>query len=73
MALTATLTGTIGPGSTLTAAVFTGVNRFEIDAVNNVVAMFYAESGKSPTFVSVAAAGTVTATKSGSTWTITIS
>ncbi len=73
MALTATLTGTIGGGTTLSAAAFTGVSVFHIYSNTNVVQMDYAESGKSPTFVSVAAAATVTATKSGSTWTITIS
>ncbi len=73
MAATLTLTGTIGPGTNLSAQVFSGVRQFHVDAVNNVIQIDYVDTGKQPTFVSVAAAATVTATKSGSTWTLTVS
>ena len=71
MAATLTLTGAIGPGVLLTAAVYPGVLYFTVDAVDNVVDMEF-DSGRH-VFVSVAAATTVTATKAGSTWTLTIS
>lgn len=71
MALTATLTGTVGPGKSLSAAVYTGVSDFTIYSNTNVVQMSYADGRQQ--FVSVAAATTVTASKSGTTWTITIS
>lgn len=71
MALTATITGTTGPGTTVTAAVYTGVVNFHILSATNVVQLEYAD-GRSQ-FISVNAATTVTATKSGFTWTITIS
>lgn len=70
MALTATLTGTAGPGTTVSAVAFTGVSDFTIHSNTNVIEMVI---GAQVTFVSVAAAATVTATKSGSTWTVTIS
>ena len=70
MALTATLTGTAGPGVTVTAQAFTDVIDFTIHSNTNMIEMY---RGFQTLFVSVAAAGTVTATKSGSTWTITIS
>ena len=73
MALTATLTGTIGLATTLSAQVFTGVKDFHIYSTTNMLQLDYVESGKGPTFVSVNAATTVTATKSGTTWTVTIS
>ncbi len=71
MALTATLTGTNGPGLAVTAGVFPNISQFNIDSTNNVVSMQNANGVW--TFISVAAATTVTATKSGFTWTITIS
>lgn len=72
MALTATLTGTTGPGVTVTAGVYQNVTEFNINSVNNVVSMRFSD-GRAPAFVSVNAAATVTATKSGFTWTVTIS
>jgi hypothetical protein len=71
MATTVTVTGVIGPGTALTAKVFTNVLVFTVDSVNNVLTMKF-DSGVIVD-VSVAAAGTVTGTKSGSTWTLTIS
>lgn len=73
MAATLTLTGTAGPGTTVTAVVYTGVHSFTVNTANNVIQMNFVESGGSPVFVSVNAAATVTATKSGFTWTVTVS
>ena len=70
MALTATLTGTAGPGTTVTAQVFTSVTDFTIHSATNMVE--FVQDGATR-FVSVNAATTVTATKSGFTWTLTIS
>jgi len=71
MAATITLTGKAGAGVTLTAAVFTGITSFTIDTVNNVITMV--QGSVTIPAISVASAATVTATKSGSTWTLTIS
>lgn len=70
MAATVTVTGTVGPGATLTAGVFTGVTQFTIDCVQN---MIYFESNTGRKEVSINAATTITATKSGSTYTLVIS
>jgi len=70
MSATVTVTGTVGPGRTLTAGVFTGVTSFTIDTVAN---MIYFESAQGRKEVSINAATTITATKSGSTYTLTIS
>lgn len=71
MAATCTITGVGGAGVTVSAQVFTNITFFTIDAVNNTIAMIQG-SVPLPT-ISVNAATTVTATKSGSTWTLTIS
>lgn len=70
MAATVTVTGTVGPGNTLTAGVFNGVTEIKIDTVQN---MLYVQANDGPHEVSIAAATTITATKSGSTYTLTIS
>ena len=70
MAATLTLTGTVGPGNTLTAGVFSGVSEFTINADTNMV--YFVQNGEHFE-VSVNAATTVTATKSGTTWALTIS
>lgn len=71
MAVTATLTGSIGAGSALTAKVFTDVLSFTVDSSTNVISLV--KEGQVTIFVSIASATTFTATKSGSTYTITIS
>lgn len=71
MAATVTVTGTAGPALTVSAQVFTNVLSFTIDAVNNMITLF--QSGVTVAPISVNAATTVTATKSGTTWTLTIS
>ena len=70
MALTATLTGVAGPAVTVTSQVFTGVSDFTIHANTNMVE--FVQDGATR-FVSVNAATTVTATKSGFAWTLVIS
>lgn len=71
MSATVTLTGTAGPGISVTATVFTGISSFLIDTDKNVITMFQGGSALPP--ISIAAATTVTATKSGTAWTLTIS
>jgi dephospho-CoA kinase len=71
MAATVTLTGTAGAGVTVAATVFSEVSQITIDADKNMVTLVKNNQVVSP--ISVAAATTVTATKSGSTWTLTIS
>ena len=70
MAATLTLTGTVGPGTALTAGVFTNVSSFTINADTNMV--YFVQNGEHFE-VSVNAATTVTATKSAAVWTLTIS
>jgi len=71
MAASITVTGKAGPGNTVTAEVFTGVTSFSVDTVNNVLAM---DDGTGTiTKVTIDSATTFTVTKSGSTYTITIS
>lgn len=71
MAATVTVTGTVGAGGTLTAAVFQNVLAFRFDCVNNVLDLEF--SGQVHEFISISAATTITATKSGSTYTLTVS
>jgi hypothetical protein len=66
-----TLTGTTGSGNTMTAKAFTNVSKVEIDMNANMITLFTPGETVSP--ISVAAATTVTATKSGTNWTLTIS
>lgn len=70
MAGTLTVTGVIGPGNSLTAAVYTGITFYHIDTVNNEISF---DQGIRTVHVSITAATTITATKSGSTYTLTIS
>jgi hypothetical protein len=70
MPATLTLTGTGGPGLSLTAGVFTGVSSFTVDCEKQMI--YFTQSGANKE-VSIVAAATVTATKSGTTWTLTIS
>lgn len=71
MAATVTVTGTAGAGATVSAVVFTGITSFQVDTVNNLIQMQQGSLTIQP--ISVNAATTVTATKSGATWTLTIS
>lgn len=71
MAATVTATGTTGAGLTLTAGVFTDVTEVQFDTVNNVLSL--TGLNNFVTNISITAATTITATKSGSTYTFTIS
>lgn len=70
MPATVTVTGKVGPGLTVTAGVFTGVTNININTVNNMLQFTQDAVVKE---IDVNAAATVTATKSGTTWTLTIS
>jgi hypothetical protein len=71
MSATVTVTGTAGPAITVSATVFTGVSSFFIDTDKNMITLFQGGNALPP--ISIAAATTVTATKSGTAWTLTIS
>lgn len=70
MAATVTVTGTIGPGVAVTAQVFNSVTSFSIDTTNNLLTIVVSAV---TTQISIAAATTITATKSGSVYTLSIS
>lgn len=70
MAATLTLTGTAGAGMTVTAVVFSNVTEFRVVTETNMI--YFVREGRNVE-ISIAAATTVTATKTGSTWTLTIS
>lgn len=72
MSATVTITGTAGPAKTVAAAVFSNVVSFFIDTDKNMVTL-YLSDGTTVSPISVAAAATVTATKAGNVWTLTIS
>jgi hypothetical protein len=72
MPATITITGTAGPGLTVAAAVFTGVSSFLIDADKNMITL-YKNNGDVVSPIAIAAATTVTVTKSGNAWTVVIS
>jgi hypothetical protein len=69
---TVTLTGTAGAGLAVTAVPFTDVREVQIEFNKNMVTMLK-NNGETVSPISVAAATTVTATKTGNTWTLTIS
>ncbi len=69
---TVTITGTAGAGVAVTATVFTGVSNVLIDFDRNMITMVKSD-GTTISPISVAAAATVTATKSGNNWTLVIS
>jgi hypothetical protein len=73
MAGTVTVTGTAGPGLTVTATVINNVTRFDINMETNILTIYATGAQPNPQFFSITAAGTITATKSGSTYTVTIS
>lgn len=61
MAGTATVTGKVGPGLTVTAAVYTGVASFSLDMVNEVLTLFFQDQ-RPPSAFDVSAATTYTLT-----------
>lgn len=72
MAATVTATGVTGPGQALTAGVFPNISLVEFDCVANILTLTDVSASK-VTKIAITAATTITATKSGSTYTFTIS
>lgn len=70
MAATVTVTGVAGPAKTVSALVFNLVDSFSIDCVNNVINIVISGA---VTAIAITSATTITATKSGSTYTLVIS
>ncbi len=70
MSATVTATGVVGPEKTLTAGVFTNVSNVEFDCVRNLLNLTIDDL---VTAIAITAATTITATKSGSTYTFVIS
>lgn len=71
MAATATVTGVAGAGQAVTAGVFSNITGVNFDCVNNVLSL--TGPNNIVVNVSITAATTITATKSGSTYTFTVS
>lgn len=74
MSGTVTITGDIGPGQAVSGLVLNNVSRVNIDMENTVVEVFYQTTGGQPMIqqFDVQDQNTVTVTKSGRTWAITI-
>lgn len=72
MAATLTLTGKIGVATTLTAKAFSNVVWFHVDTPKSLIS-FNQTGSQQVVDVDITSAATVTATKSGTTWTLTIS
>lgn len=74
MAGTVTVTGDVGAGVAVSALVLNNVKRLEIDMSNTVVEIFYETASGEPRVqqFDVQDQNTVTVTKSGKTWTVTI-
>lgn len=71
MSATITVTGKAGPAIALTAIVLSNVISFAIDCTTNILT-YVLSTGRIDT-VDITAATTITATKSSSTYTLTIS
>lgn len=71
MAATCTVTGVTGAAITVTAGVYSNISIVDFDCVKNIIAMTDANGFINR--VAIAAATTITATKSGSTYTFTVS
>lgn len=74
MPSTATITGKVGIGATITAAVFNNVTFFSIDTNNEVLVIEYNNGdGTKRIQIDIAAQTTITCTVSGNSYTLTIS
>ncbi len=71
MAATVTATGVVGPAITLTTGVFTDVRAVHFDCINNILELTMDSDYIQK--IAITAATTITATKSGSTYTFTVS
>lgn len=73
MASTATVTGKVGPDSTLTAQVFNNVTFFSVDTPNQVLFLKYDNGdGAREIHIDISSAVTITLTVSGGAYTLTI-
>lgn len=70
MASTATVTGKVGPGTTMTAQVFSQVTSFSVETDKEILTLV--NDGRTLQ-IDIAAATTITCTVSGNTYTLTIS
>jgi hypothetical protein len=74
MPSTATITGKVGPGSTITAQVFNNVTFFSVKTTEEVLEIDYTDAnGPRKSQVDISAATTITCTVSGANYTLTIS
>ena len=71
MAATATATGVVGPAITLTAGVFTNIILVVFDTVKNILRL--TDDAGHINDIAITSATTITATKSGSTYTFVVS
>jgi len=69
MADTATVTGVVGPGITLTAGVFTNVTSICFDTVDNTLRLV-SDSGIN--YISLSGSNTITLTASSGSYTLTV-
>jgi len=65
-----TVTGTAGPGETITAGVFTGVTSFTFDPVNEMFS--FVDSNGITRYISIAQSPTITITTSAGNYTVTV-
>lgn len=75
MPSTVTVTGKVGPASTVTALVLTNVSKFSIDTTNELLTVELGEGSQPPKVreFDISAATTITCTVSGNSYTLTIS
>ena len=74
MPSTATITGKVGPGATITAQVFNNVTFFSIKTAEETLEIDYTDAnGPRKAQVDIAAATTILCTVSGANYTLTIS
>lgn len=73
MPATVTVTGKAGPGITVTAAVFTNVASFAFLTQGKEMLELSFTDGTPITYISIAAATTITVTVSGDVYTVSIS
>lgn len=71
MTSTITVTGTSGPGKTLTAQQFTDVSKWEVNSAQNLLTMYF--GGETFVTVDISDATTFTVTISGGNYTVVIS
>ena len=71
MSATVTATGVAGPGTAVTAQVFTDIANVEFDCIDNMLVLTGIDGRVR--HIAITSATSITATKSGSTYTFTIS